>query len=158
LKTLWTTLSLPHVSSDTLEVFFCEYGHDVPARRQRLLEELQSRNGGPLSIQSVRKLVIRTKNLKATQAHWQKLLDPIQASSQNHWRVGSGPAIHLSQAAAEPEGIQSLVIHVKSLEQAHRFLKEQGLLGIQQPGTLTLSSTLLQGLNITLVPDRSDAP
>ena len=54
-KPRWTTVALPTVSADALEVFLCEYGHDVAEQRQRLREQLQSRQGGPLSVRSVRR-------------------------------------------------------------------------------------------------------
>ena len=147
--TRWTTVGLPDVSSDAVEVFFCEYGNDVPARRRRLLEQLQSRNGGPLSVHSIREIVVGAKDVKRSQEQWQKLLNPLQASSEGVWPVGAGPAIRLIQA--DKDRIQGLVVNVKSLPQARRFLKEHDLLGTEQPTSLTMAGPQLQGLNITLV-------
>lgn len=151
--TLWTTVGLPDISSDTVEVFFCEYRHDVPERRRRLLEQLQSRDGGPLSVHSLREIVYGARDVKRMQEHWQKLFNPLQASSQGVWSVGAGPAIRVIQA--DKDGIQGLVVNVKSIEQARRFLKEHGLLGAEQPAALTMAGSQLQGLNITLVEQPS---
>lgn len=149
--TRWTTVSLPTVSSETIHIFLCQYEDDLPARRRHLLERLRSRDGGPLSVHSIREIVVGARDAKRMQAHWQKLLDPIQASSQGVWRVGTGPAIRLIQA--DKDGIRGLVVNVKSLEQARRFLKEQGLLGADQPAALTVAGSQLQGLNMTLVEE-----
>lgn len=147
--TRWTTVGLPTVSGDTVEVFLCQFEDDSPVRRQRLLAELRSRDGGPLSAHSVRELVYGARDAQRMQEQWQKLLDPLQATSRSAWRVGAGPAIRVIQA--DRDGIQGLVVNVKSLEQARRFLKAQGLLGAEQPAALTLAGSQLQGLNITLV-------
>lgn len=149
--TRWTTVSLPDVSSDNAQFFLCHYEDDLPSRRRRLLEQLRSRNGGPLSVNSIREIVLGARDVKQKQAHWQKLLNPIQESSQVAWSVGDGPAIRLIQA--DKDGIRGLVVSVKSLDRARNFLKEQGLLGAEQPGNLTVVGSLLQGLNITLVEE-----
>lgn len=147
--TRWTTVGLPEVSSDGVQVFLCQFGDDLPARRRRWLEQLQSRDGGPLSVHSIREIVYGAKDVKPMQVHWQKLLDPLQASSQGLWLVGGGPAIRVIQA--DEDGIRELVVNVKSLKQARRFLKEHGLLGTEQPAALTVAASPLQGLKITLV-------
>lgn len=149
MTTRWTTVALPDVSSDTGNVFFCEYGHDVPARRRGLFEQLRLRDGGPLSVQSIRELVYGARDVRRMQEHWQKLLDPLQASSPGVWPLGAGPAIRVIQA--DKDGIRELVVNVKSLQQARRFLKEHGLLGTERPAALTVAGTQLQGLNVTLV-------
>ena len=56
-----------------------------------------------------------------------------------------------SPIPADQDGIRGLVINVKSLDQARRFLQERGLLGTEQPAALTVAGPQLQGLNITLV-------
>jgi hypothetical protein len=147
--TRWTTVGLPDVSGDSIQVFLCHYEDDLPARRRRLLEQLRSRDGGPLSVLSVREIVYGARDVKRMQTQWQKLLNPLQPSSEGIWPVGAGPAVRVIQA--EKDGVLGLVIAVKSLPQARRFLKAQGLLGTEQPGALTVSGSQLQGLNVTLV-------
>jgi hypothetical protein len=122
--TLWTTVSLPSVSSEAVNVFLCEYGHDVPARRRELSEQLRSREGGPLSILSIREVVYGTTNAARLQERWQKLSHPVSATSAGVWPMGAGPALRV--VAADQDGIRGVVIVVKSLEQARRFLKARG--------------------------------
>jgi hypothetical protein len=155
--TLWTTVSLPEVSNDALEVFLCEYTHDVPGRRQRLLEELRSRGGGPLSIHSVREIVIGAKAVKQTEARWQKLLQPVHASSAGGaWLLGAGPALRVIEA--DQDELREVIVAVTSLEQARRFLKQQGLLGTDRHGSLTVASPPLPGFSLTLVEQSPLAP
>jgi hypothetical protein len=147
--TRWTTVALPEVSGDDIEVFICQFEEDLTSKRRRTLEQLKSHNGGPLSVQSAREIVCSTQDLKRMQENWQRLLNPLQASPRDVWQVGSGPAIRLVQA--DQEEIQALVVNVKSLEQARRFLKEHRLLGSERPDSLTLARSPLQGLNVILV-------
>ena len=155
--TRWTTVGLPDVSSDTAQVFLCQFEDDLPARRRRLVEQLRSRNGGPLSVHSIREIIYGAKDVNQLHEHWQKLLNPLQPSSPGVWPIGVGPALRV--IPADQDGIRGLVINVKSLEQARRFLQERGLLGTEQPAALTVAGSQLQGLNITLVeqPSEGDA-
>jgi hypothetical protein len=148
-KLLWTTVSLPTVSSESVEVFLCEYDHDLPTRRQRLREELRSRQGGPLAVQSVREIVYGARDEKQRAAAWQVLLQPLTPSFSGAWSVGDGPAIRVRQA--ERDGIQELTLVVKSLAQARDFLRAHGLLGTDEPATLTLGGSLFEGVRIVLV-------
>jgi hypothetical protein len=151
--TRWTTVALPTVSSDTCQVFLCQFEGDLPARRLRLLKQLRARDGGPLAVHSIREIVCGARDVKRTQTHWQQLLRPAEASSPGVWPVGAGPAIGLIEA--DRDGIQALVVNVKSLERARRFLKARDLLGTDQPDALTVAGSQLQGLNITLVEQPS---
>jgi hypothetical protein len=155
-KLRWTTVGLPEVSNDKMQVFLCQYEDDLPARRSRLLEQLRSREWGPLSISSIREIVVGAKDWKRMQAHWQKLLEPLQESSPGVWPLAAGPAIRLIEA--EYDGICGLVVKVKSLPQARQLLEAQGLLGAEQAATLTVGGSHLRGLNITLVEQALEAP
>lgn len=147
--TLWTTVGLPSVSHDAAPVFLCEYAFDVPARRRQSLEELRVRRGGPLSIRSVREIVLGSTDVRDLQARWQALLAPRQPSPPGVWALGAGPAVRV--AAAPQTGVRGLVVTVDSLPEARRFLAERGLLGEARQDQLVLNGPDLTGLNITLV-------
>ena len=147
--TLWTTAGLPDLSNDAMMVFLCEYTHDTTAQRQASLDQLLSRDGGPLSVISVQEIVFGTADLEKTREQWQELLNPLRPSFPDVWQIGSGPAIHIVQA--NEDGIQEIVIGVRSLTRARGYLEEQGLLGSVGNGKLTIESPVLQGLNIRLV-------
>lgn len=145
----WTTVSLPDVSSENTGIFLCEYTHNVSERRGILGNQLKSRDGGPLGIISVSEIVYAAADLTQMQQRWQRLLDPIKASSAGAWPIGAGPSIRVIRA--QQDGICELTVAVKSLERARRFLKEKGLLEVDQPTKLTAGGSLLKGLNITFI-------
>lgn len=145
---LWTTVALPEVSSDALEIFLCDYTHDEPARRRRFGAELQARRGGPLSLHSVREIVIAARDANRARANWQKLLQPA-AVSEGAWPVGAGPALRVVEAAQDE--IQEVIVAVASLDQARRFLRQHGLLDQDRPTQLRLATPRFPGFRLTLV-------
>jgi hypothetical protein len=148
LKTCWTTVGLPDVSCDSTQVFLCEYDDGISTRRQRLAEELRSRNGGPLSIDAAKQIVYGTHDVKNARRQWQMLLKPIKSSSEGEWPVGAGPALQVVDA--ETDGIRSLILSVEDLDQARRFLKSQNMYE-EESDLVRLGGPLLQGLNFILV-------
>lgn len=148
ITTLWTTVSLPEVSSETSQVFLCEYDGPASARRAELLRQLQSRDGGPLGVESVAELVVGARELAVAQARWRTLLLPHEPDADGRWQLDAGPAIRLVQA--EHEGIVALVLRVKSLERARAALAARDLLGASSPTQLTLAGPLRE-LGVTLV-------
>jgi len=147
--TLWNSVALPDLSNDNIIIFLCEYSHDLTAQRTKTLDELLSRNGGPLSIESVAEIVIGTTNMQESKDKWQRLLEPILPSSQGVWHLEAGPSIHLIET--EKNGIYEVVINVRSLDQARDFLGEYDLLGINKPDEITIIGLYLQGLTIKLI-------
>ena len=145
-------MALPTLSSNAVEIFLCAYPDGLTARRHRLREQLQFRNGGPLTVESVREIVCGATDLNRSLIQWRKLLHPLQPSSAGTWRFATGPAIRLIQA--DDDAIQQLVITVTSLEQARRFLREQNLLGADQPASITMAGQALGGLSITFTEQR----
>jgi hypothetical protein len=117
---LWTTMSLPDLMNESIIVFLCEYAHDVEAKRQQSQDQLKMRNGGPLTIESVKEIVIGTTDEQESNKHWQRLLDPLLQTSPGYWQLEKGPALRV--ISADKEGIQEMVIFVNSLEQARQFL------------------------------------
>lgn len=111
--TRWTTVALPDVSNDDVEIFLCQFGDDLPARRLRTLEQLRSGDGGPLSVQSIKEIVYGASDVKRMQLHWRKLLNPRQELSPGVWQVGAGPALRLIQA--DKDGIQGLAVEFYKL-------------------------------------------
>ena len=148
IATLWTTVLLPDLSNQAMIIFLCEYTHDVAAQRRESLDQLVSRNGGPLSVDSVKEIVIGTTDMERNLDLWQNLLNPLSPPSPGFWQLESGPAIRFVQA--DNDGIQALIIDVNSLSQARQFLVRQGLLGEDNQNKVTLDGVYLQGLNIKL--------
>ena len=146
---LWRTVMLPTVSSDATMVFLCEYWRDVEAERVRLLDELRSRDGGPLSFDSVSEILYGTTDMERAKDNWQRLLDPLAPSAPGVWHVGAGPAIRVVDA--DRDGIIGIVVRVSSLARARDFLREHDLRGEDSPDGFTMAGSRLQGLIIRLV-------
>ena len=145
---LWTTVSLPSVSHDSFEVFLCEYADDSAGRREQLRRELDSRRGGPLRLRSVCEVVVGPPDETKESSAWQALLGPAGLKN-SRWSIGEGPALRLT--AADANTAATLILTVESLEQAKRYLQQQGWLGESQPDGTRISADVTEGLAIVLV-------
>ena len=146
----WTTVPLPSFSKAGVSIFLYEYNQaflKTDVRRKQLGNRLTLNKGGPLGIQSVREVILSSKNFRQEVAEWQKLLGAQTASGQ--WNLGTGPAIRL--APGSRDGIEKIVIQVRSLAQAKSFLKNNDLLGSTSIGETAIKPSGIQGLNISLV-------
>jgi len=152
--TKWTTVALPEVSSDAVEVFLCEFGSDPSEQRRRSSEELRARDGGALSVRSVRELVYGAVDAVAMRESWSKLLAPAIPTADGLWMIGDGAALRV--VSADRDGLRALVVEVESFEQAREFAREHALLGPERADSFTLSSPALDGLDITIVEGPRD--
>jgi hypothetical protein len=151
-NTLWTTVTLSQFSDSATEIFLCEYDpsfNNVAKNRERLREQLLSRQGGPLGVESVKEIEYGATDLKQSRRLWQRLMEPLQSSAPGVWQVGGGPDIGV--VSAKENAIQGLIISVKSLSRARAFLKERGLLGPTTRGGVWIAPSKIQGLSIKLV-------
>ena len=156
--TLWTNVTLLSLSDSDrpadakIHIFLGEYSPDyvdAAQRRVRLRSELSDAEGGPLGVERVVEVTIGTTDLGMSEGLWTQLLAPHAAPTERLWEVGSGPAIRLVGAAENT--LQGLVIEVRSLEQAERFLRDKALLGAVSNGTIALDASKVEGLRIRLV-------
>ena len=144
----WTTIgitSLPPAPA----VFFCKYTFDTDARRATGRRELQTKNGGPLGIESAVELVIGVRDITAAQRGWSALLGSAQMGKESTWQVGSGPAIRL--IAGQEDHFAQLRIKVKSLERARAFLRSENLLGDDTGDEISLERSRVAGADLRLV-------
>ncbi len=159
-KTLWTTVALPSVSNDDLEIFLCEYGFDVAERRSRLQTELKSRRGGPLGIAGIRELVVGSPRIDTARTSWKKLLAPAEPDAEGRWKLRGGPLIRLEPSSAD--ALTGLILEIHSVEQARNFLRDHSIPYTERDGGLLLQDPLVSGLNIVLKVkvsgDRSSPP
>lgn len=146
----WTTVPLPSFSKAGLSIFLYEYSQaflKADVRRKQLGNRLTLNRGGPLGIQSVREIVLSSTNFKQGVAAWQNLLGAQTASG--HWNLGTGPSLRLVPGSRD--GIEMIVIQIRSLAQAKAFLKNKDLLGPTSLGKITIKPSRIQGLSISLV-------
>jgi len=157
-NTLWTNVTLRQFSdadnpaNATLHIFLSEYSRsyvNVDERRSRLRKQLLEQSGGPLGVVDVKEVIIGARDLEMARRLWQRLLDPAHSAASNTWDVGNGPAIRL--VSATEDRIQTLVIHVASLDRARAFLREKQLLGAESDGHAAIDPRKVGGLDIRLV-------
>ncbi|MBL8800495.1 MAG: hypothetical protein JNN27_00745 [Planctomycetes bacterium] len=165
--TLWTTVALPSVSSDALEVFLCEYADDPAAKRAAWNAQLRERNGGPLGIVALDAVVCGATDLSAARERWEQILGAshtVGAAASRpessiapgfEWRLGAGPRLQL--VAGAKDELVELALRVESLERARTFLAARELLGEGREGELLLSAPQLRGVRIRLVPREDGA-
>jgi hypothetical protein len=148
--TAWTTVSLPSLSRPGMAIFLYEYSPvflRVEVRRKQLGNRLALTDGGPLGFQSIPEIVITTTHMEKDKAVWGELLG--NRISQDSWRAGSGPAIHLIPGSSDR--LSEIIFKVKSLERARSFLDRNQLLGAVSSKELFLNASKIQGLKIRIV-------
>jgi len=152
--TLWTTVLLTGLSKPALGLFIYEYSRaflNVHVRRNQLAGEITLRKGGPLGIVSVKEIAIATTSPRSDAYSWQSLLAPLKPLSPGVWKPGNGPAIRLVQA--RDDRIESVLLGVRSLEQALKFLQEQKMLGAARREEIRISPAQTQGLILRLAEE-----
>jgi hypothetical protein len=80
---------------------------------------------------------------------WTALLKPSPQISDDAFVFNTGPRIHL--VPAESPGIQGIVLSVRSIGEAKKFLKERQLLAKDDAGQIAISPAAIDGLAIRLV-------
>lgn len=97
--------------------FACKYHFiGVEQSRRQLRKAFDEVDGGTLGLDHVEELVFGAPDLEAAVSYWQNVLDPESPAEPGLWRLGDGPAIRLVEA--DDDGVQQLVLRVRSAEQA----------------------------------------
>ena len=150
----WVTVDLK-IPPAGAYIFLCDYKQrdEVAGRRRRASNELAARGGGPLGITSVREITIGVTSVDDASGKWRKLLDWEPKGAEPVFAFGDGPKVRLVEA--EKEGIQRIVVGVKSTQQAMQFLTDRGTLGEATQGQIVIRPAAVGGLKIVLVEERS---
>lgn len=147
----YTNVGLPGISVRGMRVSLVEYRWpDIHAYRQALNDSLRQRAGGPLGLLAADVVVVGAGGDAAYEAAWGTLLAPGPMREPGVWVVGAGPAIQVDLSA--PKGLHRLVLRVRSLSEAVRFLRAAGLLGDVTANDVRLAPERVYGLDIRLVP------
>ena len=148
----WVTIDLKDFPPAGSHIFICDYKDRdrVAEGRRRASSELATKGGGPLGFVSLKELVVGVKSVREASAAWRKLLDAPGPGMDSVFAFGPGPKVRL--VSADAEGIQSIVIGVKSASRARQFLAERRMLG-GDGGQLRIDPSAIGGLNIVLVED-----
>ena len=148
----WVTIDLKGFPPAGNHIFICDYKdrERVAEGRRRASSELATNGGGPLGVTSLKELVVGVKSVRDASAAWRKLLDAPAAGTDPVFAFGPGPKVRL--VTADADGIQSIVIGVKSAARAREFLADRKMLG-GDGGQLRINPAAVGGLNIILVEE-----
>ncbi len=132
-------------------VFICDYPdrkgiHEV---HKVAHDDLVRRHGGPLGVIAVKEIVLGVTDLAKAAEQWRNLIASPAQESAGLFSFGDGPAIRLVEA--EKAGMREIVIGVRSVGDARRFLADRGLLEPGEAGRVSIARKALGGLQVTLV-------
>jgi hypothetical protein len=152
-RVAWSTVGLKNFPPIEADVFFCDYKFrkSVAARRKAADDELAARNRGPLGIVGTAEITVGVRDLEEARSQWSALLAPSPRISEDAFVFTAGPRIRLVHA--ESPGIQGIILEVRSLDQAAKFLEERGLLAKDESGRIAISPAAVDGLSIRLMDD-----
>jgi catechol 2,3-dioxygenase-like lactoylglutathione lyase family enzyme len=153
MRVAWSILHLKDFPPIEADVFFVDYKYRKSAavRYKAADDELAARNGGPLGIVGAAEVTVGVQDLEEARSKWSALLAPLPLISEDAFVFYAGPRIRLVRA--ESPGIQGIVLKVRSLDQASKFLDERGLLVKDDSGRIAISPVAIDGLSIRLTDD-----
>ncbi len=147
----WSSINLSDFPPTNANIFFCDYKdrQGVAQGRRAARNELAMRTGGPLGIVGVDEITVGVRDLDHARSKWSALLEPSPRISDDAFVFDSGPRIRLVRA--ESPGIQRIILSVRSLDEAEKFLNERELLARDDAGHIAISPAAIDGLTIQLV-------
>ena len=147
----WSLIWLTDLPPTTADVFFVDYkDRQAAAQRPRAASaELARRMGGPLGIVGAAEITVGVQDLADARTKWSALLGPSPQISDDAFIFSTGPLIRLVRT--ESPGIQGIVLRVRSIGDAEKFLKERQLLAKDEAGHIAISPAAIEGLAIRLV-------
>ena len=146
----WTNVLLSDMPPADATVFFCDYkGREAVTEGQKAIsDELVKRGGGPLGIVGAAEITVGVRDIKEARSKWNALLAPSPKISGDTFVFDSGPRIRLVRS--ESPGIQGIILSVRSLDEAEKFLREHRLL-VKDVGHIAIAPGAIEGLWIRLV-------
>ncbi len=142
-----TNIALKELSSDDVHVFICDYTdrvfmNDTKKAAQKILTE---KNGGPLGIMGLRKIIITTPDIEKILHAWVSI--PGAKKTGNYFYFFSGPEIVIEKG--DKDGIKEIHVQVRSVETAAKFLSDNQMLLVEDK-TALIDPEKLFGLRIVL--------
>ena len=132
-------------------LFFVDYKFrkSVAAKHKAIDDEFAARNRGALGIVGVAEITVGVRDLEEARSRWSALLAPLPRTSEDAFVFSTGPRIRLVRA--ESSGIQGIVLSVRSLRAAEKFLKDREILAGDAANRISISPAAIDGLSIQLV-------
>ncbi|MDH4270413.1 MAG: VOC family protein [Candidatus Aminicenantes bacterium] len=147
----WSSVGLKDFPPTNADVFFCDYKNreGVAQGRRAASGELAERMGGPLGVVGAAEITVGVHDLDDAREKWSILLAPAPQISEDAFVFKTGPRIRLVRA--DSPGIRGIVLTVRSIIQAEKFLRERQLLAKDDVGHTAISLAAIDGLSIRLV-------
>jgi hypothetical protein len=145
----WSTVTLDAIPPAGASIFICDYKARarVAEGRHAASSALATKDGGPLGITSLREIVIGVRSVEDALAAWDRLAET--PSQDSGYSFGPGPRIRF--VGAKTEGIERIVLGVKSASSAKRFLSARRLLGKDRG--VAIDPGAIGGLKVVLVDE-----
>jgi hypothetical protein len=148
----WVTIALEGIPPTAAHIFICDYKdrERVAEGRRRARTELATQGGGPLGVISLKEIVVGVRSVSEASVAWGKLMSPPGPTTEPVFAFGTGPKVRLVKA--DVEGIQGIVVGIRSEAQARKFLTERNFLA-DDGGRLRIDPAAIGGLHISLVEE-----
>ncbi|MDA2935549.1 VOC family protein, partial [Acidobacteria bacterium AH-259-D05] len=146
----WTTVDLLSLARPDTWVFLCEYAEPNIREIRGILEgELRQREGGGIGIVGAQEIVLGADADPNYIAAWNEFLAPTGFDDDLIADLGSGPRIRIEPDM--PKGLHRLIIRVRSLTEARRYLESLGIVTENGEANLRILPEHAFGLDIRLV-------
>ncbi|MFC1785980.1 hypothetical protein ACFLZA_01280 [Candidatus Neomarinimicrobiota bacterium] len=145
----WITFDINDVLTDETSIFVCDYKIDVRPGRMLASQDLRNIQGGPLSLERVKEILVGTTNVKSEKKRWQNLMAPYSYDENNGFLLAEGPAIRIVENS--DDSLVELLFEVTSFSQARSFLEEHTLLDKESRNDMLLIQLPdIQGLRLVI--------
>lgn len=105
-----------------------------------LKNQLYRRNGGPLGVENVDKIVIGTADYQKHFELFNTLFQPVKDHPAGLWRIKEGPAVELvAESGISGMKFNSMMLNVRNLENAKSFLDENEMEYLQIGNNIKLT-------------------
>ncbi len=145
----WSNMNLKNLLPEEAGIFICDYKKRdaILKNRRQAADSLKNKNGGPLGILYLKEIVIGSSNEPFHSLALAKL-PGIKKTSNDLFSFNEGPSLRLKNSKIN--GIEKIVVKVKSIKKARTFLVENNLLGAATTTSIYIDPKVLDGLIIEL--------
>lgn len=145
----WTDLEVKGLLDPPGVVFLAEYQFDHDAWQAGHLEAFRAAAGGALGVEGIQEIHVGVRDVEEAAPAWSRFLRDVPAADAAAWRVGDQLILRLVPWGKDE--VASMVLRVRSLNQATEFLSDAGMPALETLDGVTLDAALLQNLHVQLV-------
>ncbi|MBL0211675.1 MAG: hypothetical protein IPQ13_12320 [Holophagaceae bacterium] len=150
----WTELEVKGLLDAPGIVFLVEYSFDHDAWQLSHREAFAASGGGSLGLVGVQEIQVGARDVDEASPAWDRFLRDIPKLDSAAWRLADELSLRLVPWGKDE--IASLVLRVKSVEQAMAFLADAGIPALETLDGVALDPSVTQGLHFQLLD--SEAP